>query len=257
MAGAFTRYASLVGRSVIVTGGASGIGEAIVRGFAANGAHVTFLDIQRPAGEALADSIAAGGDPKPLFVECDLLDIAAVKAAVARAKSAHGPVTALVNNAANDLRQPFGEVTVEQFDWMIGVNLRHAFFAAQAVVAQMKEAGFGSIINMTSNAWMRGVVDLEAYSAAKAAMLGLANSLARDFGRDRIRVNSIAPGLILTEKQRTMWFSDDAKLAQYLQAQCIPEAIPPEEVAHLALFLAADDSRMITKQCFIINGGNY
>ena len=166
-----------------------------------------------------------------------------------------GPAAVLVNNAANDLRQTLAEVTPDQFDWMMAVNLRHVYFACQAVVPQMIERGQGSIINMSSLAWMFGTPDLQAYAAAKAAIVGLTNSLARQYGQHRIRVNAIAPGLVLTEKQRRLWFQDDARLAQVVSRQALPEVIEPADIARLALFLASDDSRMITKQTVAVNGG--
>lgn len=251
----FARYPSLAGRVVIVTGGASGIGEGFVRAFAANDAKVAFLDRQAEAGAALADSIAATGAPKPLFLACDLLDIAALKRAFAAIEKQLGPARALVNNAADDRRANFEEVAPEEFDRMIGVNLRHVFFAAQQVVPQMRAQKGGSIINLTSGAWVRGVPNLEAYSAAKAAVVGFTNALARDVGKDRIRVNALMPGLVLTEKQRRMWWGDQAAIDKFLEAQCIPEEIEAADLARMALFLAADDSRLITKQVLVVNGG--
>ncbi len=253
----YTRYPSLAGKTVLITGGASGIGEAIVRAFAVNQAKVAFIDNQREPGEKLAAAIAAETGQAPLFLHCDLLDIAAVRAAIARARAELGPVAVLVNNAANDLRQKFEQVTVEQFDWMMGVNLRHVYFAAQAVVPHMRELGGGSIVNLSSIAWMIGIEDLEAYSAGKAAVLGFTKSLARELGSARIRVNAIAPGLVLTEKQRKLWYSNDDDLKQFLATQCLPDPIQPREIARMALFLAADDSQMITKQCFLVDAGKY
>ncbi|HEY1720591.1 MAG TPA: SDR family oxidoreductase [Magnetospirillaceae bacterium] len=251
----FARYPSLAGRVVIVSGGASGIGEGFVRNFAANGARVAFLDMQEQAGAALADAIAATGAEKPFFLQCNLLDIAALKAALAEIRAKLGPAAVLINNAADDRRANFEEITTDEFDRMIGVNLRHVFFAAQQVIPQMREAGFGSIINLTSSTWMRGVQNLEAYSAAKAAIVGFTNSLARDVGKWRIRANALMPGLVLTEKQRRLWWGNQADIDKYLEAQCIPEVVEADDLARTALFLAADDSRMITKQVFIVNGG--
>jgi NAD(P)-dependent dehydrogenase (short-subunit alcohol dehydrogenase family) len=250
----FTQYQSLTDRVVVITGGASGIGETFVRAFAANAARVAFLDVQEAAGSALAASLR---DAKhaPLFVACDLTDVAALRAALERIRAELGPAAVLVNNAANDLRQTLGEVTPDQFDWMMAVNLRHVYFACQAVVPQMIALGQGSIVNMSSLAWMFGTPDLQAYAAAKAAIVGLTNSLARQYGAQRIRVNAIAPGLVLTEKQRLLWFQDDAKLAAVVSRQALPEVIEPADIARLALFLASDDSRMITKQTIAVNGG--
>ena len=250
----FTKYESLAGRVAIITGGASGIGESFVRAFAANGARVAFLDLQEDAGNALAQSLQ-DAVYAPLFVPCDLTDPAALRAALERVRRELGPAAVLVNNAANDQRQTFGDVTPDQFDWMMAVNLRHVYFACQAVVPQMIELGTGSIINMSSLAWMFGTPDLQAYSAAKAAIVGFTNSLARQMGQHRIRVNAIAPGLVLTEKQRRLWFTDEAKLAAVVSRQSLPDVIQPEDIAQVALFLAADDSRMITKQTLSVNGG--
>ena len=190
------------------------------------------------------------------FVACDLTDVAALRAALAQVRRDLGPAAVLVNNAANDQRQTLADVTPDQFDWMMAVNLRHVYFACQAIVPQMIELGHGSIINMSSLAWMFGTPDLQAYSAAKAAVVGLTNSLARQFGEHRIRVNAIAPGLVLTEKQRRLWFHDDAKLAQVVSRQSMAWPIEPDDIARAALFLAADDSRMITKQTLAVNGGS-
>jgi NAD(P)-dependent dehydrogenase (short-subunit alcohol dehydrogenase family) len=189
----FTRYGSLEGRTVIITGGASGIGASFVRAFVENGAKVAFLDQQRETGATLADSLGEGA-ARPLFLPCDLADIAALRAALGEIRAAFGPAAVLVNNAANDQRYEFDQITPEQFDRTIAVNFRHVFFAAQAIVPQMRELGYGSIVNMSSVSWMRGIPLLEAYASAKAAIVGFTNTLARALGPHRIRVNAIAPG---------------------------------------------------------------
>ena len=250
----FTHYPSLKGRTVVITGGASGIGAAFVRGFVENGANVAFLDLQEDAGTALAETLCREFD-KPLFVRCDLMDIAALREALAKVRAALGPAAVLVNNAANDQRYDFAAITPEEFERTVAVNFRHVFFAAQAIVPQMKELGFGSIINLSSVSWMRGIPQLEAYASMKAAIVGFTSVLARSLGPDRIRVNAIAPGTVFTERQRTLWFRDDAAVAAAVAQQCLPDAIMPDDIANLALFLAADDSRMITKQCFSVNAG--
>jgi D-xylose 1-dehydrogenase len=250
----FTRYASLQGRTVVITGGASGIGAAFVRAFVENGARVAFLDLQDEAGAALADSLAQAGE-KPLFVRCDLTDIAALRAALDTIRAALGPAAVLVNNAANDQRYEFATITPADFDRTIAVNFRHVFFASQAIVPQMRELGHGSIVNMSSVSWMRGIPLLEAYASAKAAIVGFTNTLARAVGKDRIRVNAIAPGMVLTERQRQLWFQDASQIEVGRAQQCLPDLIAPEDIASLALFLAADDSRLITRQCISINGG--
>jgi NAD(P)-dependent dehydrogenase (short-subunit alcohol dehydrogenase family) len=250
-----TNYAGLADRVVLITGGASGIGAAFVRAFAAQQARVGFLDIDADAGIALVREVAGGGGPAPLFVPCDLLDLDALRAAIAKVRAELGDAAVLVNNAANDQRQVLAEVTPDQFDWMININLRHVFFAAQAVVPQMQARGGGSIINMSSIAWMRGAPGLPAYAAAKAAIVGFTNSLARLVGPDRIRVNAIAPGMVITERQRRLWFQDESRIAEMRARQAIPDAVTPEDIARMALFLASDESQRITRQCFQVDAG--
>jgi NAD(P)-dependent dehydrogenase (short-subunit alcohol dehydrogenase family) len=250
-----TSYGGLAGRVVLITGGASGIGAAFVRAFAAQGARVAFLDIDADAGEALAQEAASASSSAPLFVPCDLLDIDALRAAMTQVHTSLGDAAVLVNNAANDQRQVLSEVTPAEFDWMIGVNFKHVFFAAQAVVPQMQSRGGGSIINMSSIAWMRGAPALPAYAAAKAAIVGFTNSLARLVGPDRIRVNAIAPGMVMTDRQRRLWFPDEQKIAEFRARQAIPDAVTPDDIARLALFLASDESQRITRQCFQVDGG--
>jgi len=228
---------------------ASGIGAAFVRAFAANGARVGFLDLQEEAGAALAAELGQ------MFVRCDLTDIDALRAALDTVRGALGPAAVLINNAANDQRYDFATITPAEFDRTVAVNYRHVFFAAQAVVPQMQELGHGSIINMSSVAWMRGIPGLEGYAAAKAAIVGFTNTLARAVGPSRIRVNAIAPGMVLTERQRRLWFQDEGLIEAGRAQQCLPDLIAPEDIANLALFLAADDSRMLTKQCIAVNGG--
>jgi NAD(P)-dependent dehydrogenase (short-subunit alcohol dehydrogenase family) len=228
------QYPSLKGRVVVVTGGASGIGEAIVRAFAANGARVALLDIQEEAGTRLASELSASG-MKAEFFACDLTDIEAVRSAFRKARDRLGPTAVLVNNAANDRRANFEDVSVEEFDAMMAVNLRHVFFASQIAVEQMRELGHGSIINMTSGTWVRGAPGLEAYATAKAAI--------------------VAPGMVITPRQKELWYQDESKIETGLSAQCIPERVEAEDVANLCLFLGADDSRMITKQTLFVNGG--
>ena len=250
-----TSYSGLAGRVVLITGGASGIGAAFVRAFAGQHARVAFLDIDAKAGEALVREVAGECETAPLFVPCDLLDIGALRAAMARVHAALGDASVLVNNAANDRRQVLSEVTPDEFDWMMGVNLKHVFFAAQAVVPQMQARGGGSIINMSSIAWMRGAPALPAYAAAKAAIVGFTNSLARLVGSDRIRVNAIAPGMVITERQRRLWYPDEKQIAEIRTRQAIPDAVTPDDIARLALFLASDESMRITRQCFQVDGG--
>ncbi|MGJ4931372.1 SDR family NAD(P)-dependent oxidoreductase [Bradyrhizobium sp. HKCCYLS2038] len=250
-----TSYSGLAGRVVLVTGGASGIGAAIVRAFAAQQARVAFLDVDAEAGKALVEEAAVASGHAPLFLPCDLLDIEALREAIAEVRGRLGDAAVLVNNAANDQRQVLAEVTPAEFDWMIGVNLKHVFFAAQAIVPQMQARGGGSIINMSSIAWMRGAPGLQVYAAAKAAVVGFTNSLARLVGPDRIRVNAIAPGMVITERQRRLWYPDEKTIADMRSRQIIPDAVTPEDIARMALFLASDDSQRITRQCFQVDAG--
>jgi NAD(P)-dependent dehydrogenase (short-subunit alcohol dehydrogenase family) len=250
----FTRYGSLHDKVVLITGGASGIGESFVRAFADNGARVAFLDLQQDAGAALAKELA-GSRHAPLFLPCDVTDTAALRAALAEARQKLGPAAVLVNNAANDQRQHFAEVTPDELERALAVNFRHVYFACQAVGPQMIERGGGSIVNMSSMAWIAGAPNLAAYASAKAAIVGLTHSLARELGPHHVRVNAIAPGLVLTEKQQRLWYPTKEKVAEMVRMQFLPEIIQPADIASLALFLAADDSRMITKQTFAVNGG--
>jgi NAD(P)-dependent dehydrogenase (short-subunit alcohol dehydrogenase family) len=245
----FTRYPSLKGRTIVVTGGASGIGAAFVRAFAENEARVAFLDIQDEAGAALAAELGA------MFERCDLTDIAALRGALDRIRAALGPAAALVNSAANDQRYEFAAMTPDEFERCVAVNFRHTVFASQAILPQMRELGFGSIVNLSSVSWMRGVPGLEAYASMKAAIVGFTNNLARTVGPDRIRVNAIAPGMVPTERQRRLWFQDEGVLEAGRALQLLPDLISPDDIANLALFLAADDSRLITRQCISVNGG--
>jgi len=250
-----TTYSGLAGRVVLITGGASGIGAAFVRAFAGQGARVAFLDVDTAAGDALVRDVAAAGATAPLFVPCDLLDIDALRTAMAEIRRTLGDASVLVNNAANDQRQVLSEVTPAEFDWTIGVNFKHVFFAAQAVVPQMQTLGGGSIINMSSVAWMRGAPALPTYAAAKAAIVGFTNSLARLAGPDRIRVNAIAPGMVITERQRRLWYPDEQVIAEIRKRQAVPDAVTPEDIAYMALFLASDESQRITGQCFRVDAG--
>ena len=250
-----TIYSGLAGRVVLITGGASGIGAAFVRAFTAQKARVAFLDIDTDAGAALVRDVASDCGAAPLFLPCDLLDIDALRRAIADIHGTLGNAAVLVNNAANDQRHVLSEVTPEEFDWTIGVNFRHVFFAAQAAVPQMQAGGGGSIINMSSIAWMRGAPGLPAYATAKAAIIGFTNSLARQVGPDRIRVNAIAPGMVITERQRRLWYKDETQITEMRARQIIPDAVTPEDIASMALFLASDESLRITRQCFLVDAG--
>ncbi|WP_322091539.1 SDR family NAD(P)-dependent oxidoreductase [Paraburkholderia bannensis] len=249
----YARYPSLADRVVLITGGATGIGASFVEHFAAQGARVAFFDIDATAGEALADEL---GDSrhKPLFAAVDLTDIAALRAAIADVKAALGPIEVLVNNAANDKRHTLADVTPESFDAGIAVNVRHQLFAAQAVAEDMKAAKRGSIINLGSISWMLKNSEYPVYVMSKSAVQGLTRGLAKDLGQYGIRVNSLVPGWVLTDKQRRLWLTDEGR-ENIRRGQCIDEELLPEDLARMALFLAADDSRMITSQDVIVDGG--
>lgn len=250
----FASYPSLSGRVVFVTGGASGIGADIVRAFANQDARVAFVDIQDDAATALVAELADSRWP-PLFIHCDLLDIDALKAAIGAVREQVGPIGVLVNNAANDDRHLVADVTAEYWDRAQNVNLRHQFFAAQAVQSHMCELGGGSIINFSSITWRGGGANMPAYATAKAAVIGLTNSLARAFGGDNIRVNAIEPGAVITERQRQLWYPTQKSIEAFLQRQCLKKVLEGEAIARMVLFLASDDSQMITKQSFIVDAG--
>lgn len=249
----FTRYASLAGRAVYVTGGASGIGAELVRGFHANGALVTFCDRDAAAGQALAGDLSDGGAPAH-FAALDLRDIAALRDSIAETARSSGPIRVLVNNAARDDRQAIAEVSPTDFDAHLAVNLKHQFFAAQAVAPQMAAAGGGAILNMSSVNVVLGAPDLAVYTTAKAGVLGMTRALARAFGPQNIRVNAILPGWVMTARQKALWVTPEA-LSETLAAQCLKDTLVPRDVARLVLFLASDDARMITNQSFVVDGG--
>ena len=247
-------YPSLSGRSVFITGGGSGIGESLVRHFAAQGSRVAFVDIAEQPSRALVQSIAATGHAAPLFIGCDVRDTGALQAAIAEASHRHGPVTVLCNNAGNDDRHQTETVDVAYWDDRMAVNLRHQFFAAQAVIAGMKGSGGGSIINFGSITWMVGDPDCPAYVTAKAAIWGMTRALAREFGPSGIRVNCLVPGWVMTERQKQLWLTPEGE-RQIEERQCLPQRLQPHDIARMALFLAADDSAMCTSQQFVVDGG--
>ena len=248
------KFGDLSGKSAIVTGGASGIGEAVVRAFADRGARVGFLDLDAASGEALAADLRGQG-ATVAFRYCDLCQTDDLRAAMASLAEEIGPPSVLVNNAANDRRHAFDALDEAEFDFMVATNLRHVVFASQVAVGHMRRLGGGSIINMTSGAWVRGMPDMQAYCACKAAIVGFTNSLARQVGKYRIRVNALAPGMVVTARQRRLWYPDEAKIEAGRALQCIPGAVEAEDVADAAVFLASDQSRMVTKQMFLVNAG--
>jgi D-xylose 1-dehydrogenase len=247
----FAIYPSLKGKTVFMTGGASGIGAEIVRGFADQGAKVGFLDIDAKGAAAMKASTKGTVD----YEICDLRDIDALKAGFAGLKSRLGPATVLANNAARDDRHDWREVTPEYWDERQATNLRHAFFAIQTVAPDMIAAGGGSIINMGSNSWWEAGGGFPAYATAKAAVHGLTRTMARDLGRNRIRVNTVVPGWIMTERQKTLWATPEA-LEAHSKRQCLPDLIDPVYVARMVLFLASDDAAMCSANNYMVEAGS-
>jgi NAD(P)-dependent dehydrogenase (short-subunit alcohol dehydrogenase family) len=247
-------YPSLEERVVVVTGGASGIGEAIVEAFARQRARVVFLDIQDGAAESLLARLRAEGLGAVTYLRCDVTDVAALQEAVREIEARFGAVDVLVNNAGNDTRHTVEEVSAERWDAGMAVNLRHQFFLAQAVAPGMRKARRGSIINMGSIAWVIPSANVPVYVTAKAAIVGMTRALAHAFGAEDVRVNCVMPGAILTERQRQLWFTEEYK-AEILARQALKRLIVPDEVARLVLFLAADDSAAITNQSYVVDGG--
>lgn len=250
----FARYPSLEGRCVVITGGASGIGAAMVEAFVEQRARVVFLDIGDEAADGLMARLEARGLARPVYVRCDLTDVTALQGAVAAVVRQFGSIEVLVNNAGDDLRHRVEEVTPEFWDNTMAVNLKHQFFMAQAVLPAMRLAGRGSIVNMSSISWVIPSVGVPVYVTAKAAIVGMTRTLAHEVGKDGIRVNCVMPGAILTEKQERLWLTAEYT-AEVLSRQALKRMILPEEVARLVLFLAAEDSAAITSQSYVIDGG--
>lgn len=249
----FATYPSLVNRAVLITGGATGIGAAFVTHFAQQGARVAFIDIEEKGAAALC---AALPDTRhaPVFLRCDVTDVEALRASIAEAGSHIGKISVLVNNAANDRRHRLEDTTVGEFEQSIAVNLRHQYFATQAVVPGMRELGGGSVICLGSTGWMIKNAGYPMYAMAKSAVHGLVNGLARELGKDRIRINALVPGWVITDKQRELWL-DEAGEREIQQKQCMPGYLAADDLARAALFLGADDSRMCTGHDFIVDGG--
>lgn len=250
---AFAHYPSLADRTILITGGATGIGATLVEQFVAQGAKVGFVDIDAAAGSALAQGLAGARHP-PLFVAADLTDFEALEAAIESVRQRHGPIAVLLNNAANDRRHRIEDTTPATWDAGIAVNLKHQFFAARNVAEDMRKAGGGSIVNFGSISWKLKQGGMPVYTTAKAAVQGLTRSLARDLGAFNIRVNTLVPGWVMTEKQVSLWV-DDAARADIARGQCINQPLMAEHIARMALFLAADDSAMCTAQDFVVDGG--
>lgn len=249
----YATYPSLQGRSVLVSGGATGIGAAFVEHFARQGARVAFLDLDEAGAEALLGTLKDVAHA-PAFLRCDVTDLDALHATIASARERIGPIAVLVNNAANDVRHAVGDTTAEAFDRSIAVNIRHQYFATQAVLPDMRAHGGGSVICLGSIGWMKKNGAYPLYAIAKAAVHGLVNGLARELGKERIRINALVPGWTITEKQRRLWL-DAAGEQEIARMQCLPDFLLAEDLARMALFLAADDSRMCTGQSYIVDGG--
>jgi NAD(P)-dependent dehydrogenase (short-subunit alcohol dehydrogenase family) len=249
----FARYPSLEGRTAFVSGGSSGLGAEFVAQLAGQGARVGFVDLDVERGEALAASLASGG-ADVRFLRCDVRDVPALQQAIARVADELGPIRVLVNNAANDRRDSVMELDEATWDDRIAVNVRHHFFASQAVAPMMRDAGGGSIVNLGSISAHIDLMDLPGYITAKAGVEGLTRTLAREFGPWRVRVNCIVPGWIMTEKQLTEWVTPEAE-ASIERNQCLTDKLYPDDVARMLLWLAADDSRMCTAQLWKVDGG--
>ena len=254
MALTYATYPSLQDRVVYITGGASGIGKEIVQAFASQGARIGFVDIDAKNGRAVESSITSqGGTIK--FSECDLRDIDALKRSFESLRDALGDALVLVNNAARDDRHAWEDVTPAFYDERIATNLRHMFFAIQAVAPAMVRAGQGSIINLGSNSWWEATGGMPAYTTAKAAIHGMTRSFARDLGDHRIRVNTLVPGWVMTERQKKLWAKPEP-IERHKQRQCLPDLIEPHYIARMALFLASDQSAMCTAQNYIVDAGS-
>lgn len=246
-------YPDLYNKVVLVTGGGSGIGAAIVRRFVAQGAKTAFIDIRAEDSHALVAELAgAGGCIR--FEQADLTDIGALRAAIGRIRADFGPIQILINNAAHDQRHPTPEVTPEYWDDRIAVNLKHQFFAAQAVLPDMVAANAGAIVNFGSTSWMAGQGGMAAYTAAKSGVLGLTRSLARDYGPHNIRVNAIAPGWIMTQRQIDLWLTPEGE-EELMRRQCLKRRLMPDEIARATLFFASDEASACTGQHYVVDGG--
>ena len=247
-------FPDLKDRSVLITGGGSGIGAALTEGFVAQGSRVAFIDIAEAASQALVDSLDEQYGNRPLYLKADLSNIEALRNAIAQAIDSNGPITVLVNNAAWDDRHDIDDVTVEYWDKNQSINLRPQFFAAQAVVPGLRQSGGGSIINFTSTSFMINQGNLPAYTAAKAGIIGLTKGLAGRLGPEKIRVNAIAPGWVMTDRQRSHWVTEEG-LRVHLNKQVLREEILPGDMVGPCLFLASDAARMLSAQTLIVDGG--
>lgn len=248
----FANFPDLKGQSVFITGGGSGIGASITEGFLEQGSKVAF--VQRSDASRFVDEMADKYDNAPLFIPCDITNEAGLKNAIKEASQANGDISVLVNNAANDARHTLDSFDVEQWDRAMAVNLTPQFVTAQSIVPMMRRMGGGSIINFSSISYMMGNAGYPAYATSKAAITGLTRSLARELGVDKIRVNALMPGWVLTQKQLDMWATPE-DLAKHLEKQCLKEHLAPQDIVDATLFLASKASRMITSQALVVDGG--
>jgi NAD(P)-dependent dehydrogenase (short-subunit alcohol dehydrogenase family) len=247
----FAKYPSLKGKTVFVSGGASGIGAEIVKAFADQGAKVGFLDLDEASSSALKSATKGTVE----FEICDLRDIDAMRNGLTKLQDRLGPAQILVNNAARDDRHDWKDVTPEYWDERMTTNLRHMFFAIQAVAPGMIKAGGGAIVNIGSNSWWEAGGGFPAYATAKSAVHGLTRTMARDLGDHRIRVNTVVPGWIMTDRQKELWATPEA-LENHRKRQCLPDLIEPVYVARMVLFLASDDSAMCTANNYMVEAGS-
>ena len=248
----YANFPDLKDSSVFITGGGSGIGASLTDGFLAQGAKVAF--VQRSDATAFCDEMEEKHATRPVFMPCDISAMRALKASMDAAVKANGPISVLVNNAANDKRHTTEEVDEDFWDWSQAINLKAYFFACQHVVDGMRAAGGGSIINFTSISYMMGNAGYPAYTTANSGINGLTRSLAREFGPDRIRVNAVAPGWVLTQKQKDMWVTPEG-LAAHIDRQCLKEELAPEDMVDPVLFLASKASKAMTGQSLVVDGG--
>ena len=245
-------FRDLEGASVFITGGGSGIGAALTEGFLKQGAKVAFVG--RSDASEFVERMERETGNRPLFIQCDITDISALKTAIADAAHAHGPIGVLVNNAANDQRHATLDVDEDFWDWSQAINLKAYFFACQAVLPGMQQLGGGAIVNFTSISYMMGNSGYPAYTTANSGINGMTRSLAREFGPDRIRVNALAPGWVLTDKQLDKWATPEA-LAAHLERQCLKDHLASQDIVESTLFLASKSSRMISGQALVVDGG--
>lgn len=245
-------FPDLDGKSVFITGGGSGIGATLTEAFLRQGARVAF--VQRSDASAFVDEIARETGNRPLFLQCDITDIERLRTCMSEAADAHGPITALINNAANDKRHKTEDVTEEFWDWSQAINLKAYFFACQAAVAGMRQAGGGAIVNFSSISYMMGNSGYPAYTTANGGITAMTRSLAREFGPDAIRVNALMPGWVLTQKQLDLW-AKPQDLAAHMDRMCLKQHLAPEDITGGTLFLASDASKMMTGQAMVIDGG--